>query len=61
MADEKRGWTHAEAAISAATINRFWLQRGYLAEAVVEKTFNGANGSYTVRSNCVNGIPTRKL
>ncbi len=47
----------------AANINRYWAELGFEAEAHIVLMPNGQPGKpprYVVRSNCVNGVPTKR-
>jgi hypothetical protein len=64
-AADDRGMTHAGAVQLAESINRYWAELGYDAEAhVVEMRVLDGRGNadeFGVVSNLRNGIPTQRL
>ena len=62
MADSRTpGWTLPEAQMAATRINNYWVSKGFLAEAHVERTCTVSDNAWVIRTNCINGIPTRRL
>jgi hypothetical protein len=62
MADSRTpGWTLPEAQSAAMKINNYWVARGFLSEAHVERTCTVSDNAWVIRTNCINGIPTRRL